>query len=311
MNTIFLKHPVTLKERDHAPTVIALGYFDGVHLGHQKVIKTAVQIAAEKGVSASVLTFHPHPREVLQQLDEPMHYLTPLPDKLEKIEALGVDTVYVVEFTTEFAKLTPQQFVDQYLLGLHAVQVVAGFDFTYGRLGRGTMETMPFHSRGRFETTVVDKLEREEEKISSTKIRELLQSGQVEEIPTYLGDFYTVKGVVVDGEKRGRTIGFPTANVELSGRYYVPALGVYAVQCFVNGKWYDGVCNLGVKPTFHEDKKEPTIEVHLFSFNQSIYGEKVAVKWCKRLREERKFDSVEALIAQIERDKAEAQAYFS
>lgn len=309
MNIIYLKHPLNVI-KDFSPTVLALGYFDGVHLGHQKVIQTALNIAKEKGVTTSVMTFHPHPREVLQRLKEPMNYLTPLKDKLKKLEALGVDTVFVVEFTLSFAKLTPQQFVDQYLIGLNAIHIVAGFDYTYGTLGKGTMETLPFHSRGKFETTVVKKLEKEEEKVSSTKIRELLATGTVEEIPKYLGECYSIKGVVVDGDKRGRTIGFPTANVKLSERYYIPALGVYAVKMLVNGKWYEGVCNLGKRPTFHNENVEPTIEVHLFSFHESIYGEEVEVKWVKHIRDEQKFKSVDDLIAQINRDKEQARAIF-
>ncbi len=310
MDIIYLNHPVKLKEEEHEPTVMALGYFDGVHLGHKRVIETAVQIAKEKGTTASVLTFHPHPREVLQRPKKEMRYITPLADKIKKVEALGVDVVYVVHFSREFARLTPQQFVDDYLIGLHAIHIVAGFDFTYGALGKGTMETLPFHARQRFTSTIVQKLEKDSEKISSTKIRDLLLNGEVEKIPMYLGDFYAVTGVVVDGDKRGRTIGFPTANVELSDLYLIPKTGVYAIQFFVNGYVYHGVCNVGYKPTFKQNEEYPTIEAHLFSFEQSIYGEKVGLKWCKHLRDEQKFNGVDELVAQIERDKEQAIAYF-
>lgn len=311
MDIIYLNHPISLQADDHKPTVIALGYFDGVHEGHKKVIRTAIELAEEKGATASVLTFHPHPREVLQKPKVEMRYITPLVDKIKKIEQLGVDTLYVVHFSNVFAKLTPQQFVDNYLIGLHAIHVVAGFDFTYGSLGKGTMETLPFHARQRFEQTVVKKLEKSSEKISSTKIRALLMEGKVEEIPHYLGDYYTVKGIVVDGEKRGRTIGFPTANVELSERYFIPKTGVYAVQFRVNDKWYDGVCNVGFKPTFEKKAEVPTIEVHLFSFEQSIYGCKVEIKWFKHLRDEQKFNGVEELVKQIKLDKERAVLFFN
>ncbi|TWI55205.1 bifunctional riboflavin kinase/FAD synthetase [Halalkalibacter nanhaiisediminis] len=312
MKTIYLHHPIEAKTLKDRPTVMALGYFDGVHKGHQKVILTAKKIAEQLDTTASVMTFHPHPKEILRKPKQEMKYLTPLPDKIKKIEKLGINTLYIVQFSTSFAALTPQQFVDDYLIGLNVIHVVAGFDFTYGSLGKGTMETLPFHARNRLDSTIVPKLEKNDEKVSSTKIRELLMQGNVEEVSNYLGDVYSVKGTVVDGEKRGRTIGFPTANILPSDRYLIPKTGVYAVKMRIHNTLYQGVCNVGYKPTFHNNGElEPTIEVHLFSFDQTIYGEVVEVEWYRHLRDEQKFAGVEQLIEQITADKQQAIDFFA
>jgi riboflavin kinase / FMN adenylyltransferase len=311
VKTVYLTHPHYYKREELPPTVMAFGYFDGVHRGHQKVIQTAVQIAAEKQLKSAVMTFHPHPSVVLGKKEQHVEYITPLEEKEKLIQQLGVDFLYIVNFDPDFANLLPQQFVDHYIIGLNVQHVVAGFDFTYGRLGKGTMETLPFHSRGMFEQTTVEKFVYDHEKVSSTKIRQLLRAGNVEALPFLLGRFYTIEGTVIDGEKRGRTIGFPTANIEVEKEYIIPPVGVYAVQLFVDGHWHEGVCNIGFKPTFHMKKKDkPTIEVHIFHFQKEIYGQKVIIQWHKRLRDERKFSSVEELINQIKKDKQEAIEYF-
>jgi riboflavin kinase/FMN adenylyltransferase len=310
MEVIYLQHPIepeTLKTR---PSVMALGYFDGVHNGHRQVIQTAVQTAQKRELDVAVMTFDPHPKEVLR-VEEPMSYITPLPDKIERIRQLDVNTLYVIRFTLDFAKLTPQQYVDDYLIGLNVQHVVAGFDFTYGSLGKGTMETLPFHSRQQFSQTTVGKCKVGETKVSSSKIRQLLAEGDVENVRQFLGVFYQLTGVVVDGEKRGRTIGFPTANIQPSDRYIIPKTGVYAVEVELEGSVYEGVCNIGYKPTFHNKKPDtPSIEIHIFLFDSDIYGKKVRVVWLKRLREERKFSGVEELISQITKDKQKAIELF-
>ncbi|MDQ0245730.1 riboflavin kinase/FMN adenylyltransferase [Bacillus fengqiuensis] len=309
--TIEIQHPHHFSREAMVPSVMALGYFDGVHLGHQEVILTAKKLADQQGLSSAVMTFSPHPSVILGRDVQRVEMITPLQDKLKQIEELGIDILYLVHFDKEFAGLLPQQFVDQYIIGLNVQHVVAGFDYSYGKLGKGTMETLPFHSRNMFTQTTVEKLAINDEKVSSTAIRNCLKEGEVERIPSLLGRQYTVKGKVVDGDKRGRTIGFPTANIELSDAYLIPRIGVYAVEMFVQGHWYEGVCNVGYKPTFHERLDKPTIEVHLFSFDEQIYGEHVVVKWHKMLRTEKKFNGIEELVAQISADKREAMAYFS
>lgn len=311
MKTIRLTHPHHLKKEEVPKVVMALGFFDGVHKGHQKVIRTALQKAEEMNVECAVMTFHPHPSIVLQKDIQDVEYITPLKEKEKLIASLGVDRLYLIEFTKSFSALSPQDFVDQYLIGLRAIHVVAGFDFTYGRYGKGTMETMPQHSRGAFTQTTVEKLTDGDKKISSSLIRKALHNGDVFYACHLLGRPYQVIGKVIHGEKRGRTIGFPTANIELSDHYLIPRTGVYAVTVRIGQEEHRGVCNIGYKPTFHDDQPEkPSIEVHIFDFQRSIYHETVTIKWCKRLRSEQKFAGVQELISQIKKDKEEALLFF-
>lgn len=311
MEIITINHPQYFEREEHPPLAIALGYFDGVHLGHQKVILKAKAIAEEKGYKSAVMTFDPHPSVVLGNSTKHVEYITPLRDKIQIISELGIDFLYIVHFTKEFANLLPQEFVDQYLINLHANHVVAGFDYSYGRMGKGTMETLTFHSRGKFDFTVVPKLAANNEKISSSLIRSMLSAGKMEEIPPILGAFYRTSGVVIHGDKRGRTIGFPTANVDLTDDYIIPPLGVYCVRIKVQGKWLEGVCNVGFKPTFNKELlKKPSIEVHIFDFDQDIYGQEVTVEWRLHLRKEQKFSGIDELVAQIEKDKQSALSYF-
>ncbi|MFP7232320.1 bifunctional riboflavin kinase/FAD synthetase [Bacillus subtilis] len=312
MKTIHITHPHHLIKGEQAKSVMALGYFDGVHLGHQKVIGTAKQIAEEKGLALAVMTFHPHPSHVLGRDKEPKDLITPLEDKINQIEQLGTEILYVVKFNEVFASLSPKQFIDQYIIGLNVQHAVAGFDFTYGKYGKGTMETMPDDLDGRAECTMVEKLTEQDKKISSSYIRTALQNGDVELAKVLLGQPYFIKGIVIHGDKRGRTIGFPTANVGLNNSYIVPPTGVYAVKAEVNGEVYNGVCNIGYKPTFYEKRPEqPSIEVNLFDFDQDVYGAAIKIEWYKRIRSERKFNGIKELTEQIEKDKQEAIRYFS
>jgi riboflavin kinase / FMN adenylyltransferase len=302
VEVIKIQHPHQLS--NIPPSVCALGYFDGVHLGHRKVILEAKQTAFQLGLKSAVMTFDPHPSVVLAKSIQHVEYISPLNDKIKLLEAIGVDYVFVVNFTIEFAHLLPQEFIDLYIIGLNIKHVVAGFDFSYGRMGKGTMETLPFHSRNLFSYTVVPKLSDEGEKISSTLIRTMITNGKMEKLPSYLGRYYQTRGEVIHGDKRGRTIGFPTANIELKEDYLLPPLGVYAVKFYVNEKWYNGVCNIGYKPTFNqENKHKPAIEVHIFDFDQDIYGQLVIVEWHKFIRKEQKFNGINELIHQIQLDK--------
>ena len=180
--------------------VMALGYFDGVHLGHQHVIMEAQRTAVSKGMKSAVMTFDPHPSVVLGKSVQHIEYITPLEEKARVIEDMGVDYLFVIHFTTEFSSLLPQEFIDQYIIGLNVKHVVAGFDYTYGKMGKGTMETIQFHSRNQFDFTMVSKLATPaEDKISSTLIRSLLRDGKVELMPKLLGRFYTTTGIVEIG----------------------------------------------------------------------------------------------------------------
>jgi riboflavin kinase/FMN adenylyltransferase len=311
VKVIRLKYPHDLQKEQFSPMVMALGYFDGVHLGHQKVIKKAKEIAKENGLKSAVMTFDPHPSVVLRKSIQHVEYITPLHEKERLIADLDIDYLFIVQFTSEFANLLPQEFVDHYIIGLNVVHVVAGFDYTYGRMGKGTMETLPFHSRELFDFTIVPKLECEREKISSTLIRSKIREGKTNELPHLLGRFYTTSGIVIHGDKRGRQLGFPTANVDVFGEFLLPPPGVYSVRILVEGFWHEAVCNVGYKPTFNEENSQKlSVEVHIFDYEKDIYGQKVMVEWHEHLRKERKFSGVNELIEQIEKDKQSAIFYF-
>ncbi|MFJ7729036.1 bifunctional riboflavin kinase/FAD synthetase [Neobacillus sp. NPDC097160] len=310
MEIIKLSFPNKVVNNEFPPLAMALGYFDGVHRGHQQVILEAKKQAEAKGLSSAVMTFDPHPSVVLGKNEKHVQYITPFEEKVKIIEELNIDYLFIVQFTTNFANLLPQEFIDQYVIGLNVQHVVAGFDFTYGRMGKGTMETLPFHSRDQFSYSVVPKFVQENEKVSSTRIRNLLREGKTIELPTLLGRFYTTTGEVIHGDKRGRTIGFPTANIDLTGDYIIPPVGVYAVRMKVHSAWHNGVCNVGFKPTFNKESLKLSVEVHLFDFNQEIYGEEVEIEWHLYLRKEQKFSGIEQLVTQIEKDKQQTIEYF-
>jgi riboflavin kinase/FMN adenylyltransferase len=300
-----------MNKSDLPPLAMALGYFDGVHMGHREVILHAKQQAEENGLLSAVMTFDPHPSVVLGKNIQHVQYITPLADKVKTIESLGIDYLFIVHFTPEFANLLPQEFIDQYVIGLNVKHVVAGFDYTYGRMGKGTMETLPFHSREQFSYTIVPKYSKGDEKVSSSRIRSLLKEGAMKEIEALLGRYYTTAGTVIHGDKRGRTIGFPTANVDIDEEYILPPLGVYAVKIQVGENWYKGVCNVGYKPTFKERALRPSIEVHILDFDQEIYGQEVTIEWHLYLRKEQKFSGIDELVAQIGKDKINAIHYFN
>jgi riboflavin kinase/FMN adenylyltransferase len=311
LEVIRLRFPLNIESDQYPPLAMAMGYFDGVHRGHQQVILEAKKQAEEKGICSAVMTFDPHPSVVLGKADKQIQYITPLTAKIKIIEELGIDYLFIIHFSVEFANLLPQEFIDQYVIGLNVKHVVAGFDFTYGRMGKGTMETLPFHSRDNFSYSVVPKFTLDDEKVSSTRIRSLLKEGKTNELVSLLGRYYTTSGIVIHGDKRGRTIGFPTANVDLNDEYIMPPLGVYAVKMKVNSNWYNGVCNIGYKPTFNKEVLHPSVEVHIFDFNEEIYGQEVIIEWHLHLRKEQKFSGIEELVAQIERDKQNSLKYFN
>ena len=285
---------------------MAIGQFDGLHLGHVSVIRRALELGRSLGLPVAVLTFHPHPKDVMGKGDYE-GYLTPLPDKERILEQLGVDYLYVGEFTPEFSKVTPSDFVNRVLMPLEVETAVVGFDFRFGFQGAGTSEKIAPLSGGKISVETVAPFLLEGEKVGSSGIRAALKAGDAEKAAHWLGRPYRVRGTVVGGDKRGRTIGFPTANVDPSGHYVVPAKGVYAVRLGLGSEVLDGVMNVGVKPTFTDGHIKPTFETHLFDFDRSIYGEEVWIDLVRFIRSERKFAGIEELVAQIAKDADEAR----
>ena len=311
METIYLQHPYNKEDIPTDSIVLALGYFDGVHLGHQAVIKRAREEAERRNCKLAVMSFNQHPSIVFQKLDaESMRYLSILERKKELMAALGVDYFYVVEFTYDFGTLRPQEFVDQYLVGLNAEAIVAGFDYTYGPKTIADMSRLPKYAKQRFDVIEVSQQSAENrEKISSTSIRQALDDGDLHKANQMLGYIYQFDGRVMHGDARGRELGYPTANIKL-GRYIrLPKVGVYVVSIKVKDEWHQGMASIGYNITFEENRQK-TVEVNIFDFDKMIYGEKVTVRWHHYLRDEVKFSGIEPLIEQLDQDEMDARAYF-
>ncbi|MCG7407446.1 bifunctional riboflavin kinase/FAD synthetase [Paenibacillus sp. ACRRX] len=302
MQTIVLQNSLedATWELNQAEQVLVLGHFDGIHQGHAHVIARALKHGREHGLSVGMMTFHPHPKHVFGRTGYD-RYLTPLHEKERILAEMGLDRLYVVDFDTDFALITPEQFV-QAVCRLGAKHVVCGFDYRYGHRGAGTAENLKVAGSNCFTVDIVEPCDDEGVKVSSTRIRGCLLEGDMRQANHLLGRTYSIRGEVVHGEKRGRTIGYPTANVHPEEPYFIPRLGVYAVRAFVRGKMYDSVMSIGLKPTFRSDIMEPVIEAHLFDFDEDIYGETMTVHLVEYLRSEKKFSSVHELIDQIQRD---------
>lgn len=312
MKVIEVTHPIHEDQYIKEPVAMAFGFFDGMHKGHAKVFDTLIQKAEEDNLKKAVMTFDPHPSVVLNPERKRTDYLTPIEDKLEIIEQYGIDYCIVINFSSKFADVSAENFVNDYILKNNVTKIIAGFDFTFGKYGKGNMMTLS--ELNECETTIVSKLEIESEKISTTEIRHALKEGNLTKANEELGYRYQIKGTVVQGEKRGRTIGFPTANVQPSGDYVLPKKGVYAVSMKIGAedKIYRGVANVGVKPTFHDPSQaQVVIEVNLFDFKQDIYGERVIVYWHHFLRPEVKFDGIDPLVEQMHKDKEQAKYLLS
>lgn len=307
MEIIKIHHPYEPKQIYDGDIVLVLGFFDGVHVGHQSVIKKGIEIARDKNIKCAVMTFNRHPAFVYRTFDpDKLNYLTPLERKEQIIESLGVDILYEVDFTSQFGTLPPQTFVDQYIVNWHAKVVVAGFDYTYGKAGVANMDTLPTYAKGRFDIVKVDKYADERDKISSTRIRRYIGEGQIRRANDLLGYVYETSGFVIHGDARGRDLGYPTANIYPHPYVMVPKRGVYAVRMQVNGKWHDGMASIGYNPTFGH-RPSYSIEVHLFDYNEQIYGEDVSVKWVDYLRDEIKFNTVDELIERLDQDELDAK----
>lgn len=312
METIHLTYPLTAETiADTAkPQILAIGQFDGLHLGHASVIETAVRLAAEAGLPSAVMSFHPHPKEVMKKGDYE-GYLTPPEEKERILRGMGVDYLYVVEFNDAFSRVSPHNFVCGMLMPLQIQTAVVGFDFRFGYRGEGHASMLRELSEDSLEVNIVPPFLIEGEKVSSSDIRKALQEGNVRLVDRWLGRPYAMKGTVMHGEKRGRKLGFPTANLQLDEHFVLPAKGVYAVRANYGGTALSGVMNVGVKPTFHDNVSRPSLEVHLFDFNGQLYGESLLVEVIDFIREERKFNGIDELIAQITKDAETAKQLLS
>lgn len=311
MRKIHLRYPLPIGHDNlmagSASQAVAIGHFDGVHRGHQAVIAKAVELGRHHGIESAVMTIHPHPKEVLGQGNHYLAQLTPLEEKLACFAELGVDTAYVLHFDQKLAALQPEQFVEQVLFPLQIRHAVVGFDFSFGHRGSGNADTLRELGQPFMQVEVVAPVHQDGAKVSSTRIRDLLGSGLVEDAADLLGRPYAVSGIVSHGDGRGRTIGFPTANVAPADRFVYPRLGVYAAHVWLGDERYNSIINLGIKPTFQNEAALPVLEAHIFDFDQDIYGQSARVDFLAYIRPEQKFSSVHELVGQIREDADKAR----
>lgn len=290
-------------------TVIALGTFDGLHLGHTDVINTARDYAERSGLKLAVFTFSNHPLALIRPDLVPVRIIS-AEEKIKLLESFGVDYLINIPFTEDFAALSPDEFLEK-LACFNYRCLVVGENFTYGFLGSGKTETLERSGRKNgFDVIVRPLVKINGNVVSSTGIRNLIQAGHIEYANRMLGRAYSITGKIVHGEQRGRKLGFPTANIELlHGEMAVPAPGVYAVTASIEGSIYEGMGNIGNNPTFN-DVEHARLEVNLFNCSGDLYGKTMSVQFHKYIRAEKKFSGVEELCRQIEEDKKAIKTYF-
>jgi len=292
------------------PTVLTLGVFDGLHLGHQQIMRTVVERAKAVRAVPTAITFDPHPRAVLHPESAPP-LLQTLDQRLANFEVLGIEQAIVIPFDRDFAAQSAEDFLHDIVHDrLHAREVYLGKGFAFGKGRGGNIELLRRMSRelGFFADEVPEVCLRGK-RISSSKIRRLLADGRVNLVRRMLDRPYGVEGVIVRGNRRGHTIGFPTANLHPHNRV-IPKFGVYATATLLDGVWRRSITNIGVRPTF-ENEAQPSIESYIFDFDGDLYGDVLRVRFLHRIRDERKFNGIEELKAQIQKDSQRALNYFN
>lgn len=288
-------------ERKFRNAVVAIGVFDGLHRGHQVLIRKAIARAQAIHGEALVMTFMPHPLRVLHP-EIHLSYIISLPHRLKLIEALGVSACIVVRFTKRFARLTPQRFVQRYLARFQPQEIFVGDDFRFGQDRSGDLDYFQeAGARYGFRVNVVGAVKGRGQKIGSSMIRRLIPDGKLAQAAGLLGRSVSVMGQVVKGAGRGKRLGFPTANISVDD-LVIPPLGVYAVKVFVNGKAFPGMANIGRRPSFGT-RNRITIEAHLFNFSGNLYRRQIIVEFVKKIREEKLFPSESELIVQLRKDQ--------
>lgn len=285
---------------------IAIGFFDGVHEGHKVLINKALESSEYE---CGVVTFSPSPYEMINKVSVSKQ-IAPICKKEELLSELGVDYLLVIKFDEYTASLEKKEFVDKFLIGMNVKNLVCGFDWKYGHKGLGTTETLITDSEDYFKVNIIEAVKYQGRKISSSWIKECLTNGNIELANTLLGREYNVEGNVCLGAQIGRTIGFPTANIDLDSRYILPKNGVYLVRVLLNDELYFGMANIGYNPTINK-VDVVRLEVHILDFDRDIYGERLEVSFVKRIRDEVLFNSVDELIVQLESDKKLAYDYIN
>ena len=311
MEIIKLHYPLDDKLKFNDKTVIAMGFFDGFHRGHQAVFQQAKDEAVKLGATFAVLTYDHHPALVYKKMSaHEKRYITLLDHKMALFDAFGVQKVFLVNYSHAFQSQQPKEFITNFLERFNAVAVVAGFDHTYGDKRTATMANLPTFVNGAFKVITVPPIEIDQKKVSSTRIRIGLDSGDVKQVNRLLGRPFQTKGVIVHGEERGRLLGYPTANVEHSEYQWLPKIGIYVVTVEIADRKYLGMASIGRNVTF-SDGHPMTVEINLLDFNQNIYGEIVRVNWLSYIRDEIKFETPEQLISQLDEDNQTTRKYMN
>lgn len=289
--------------------VATVGTFDGVHVGHQEIIGKLKEIAKQTNGETLLLTFYPHPRMVLFPDDESLKLINTLQEKTELLASFGLDHLLILPFSKDFSRLTPTEYIRDLLVKDIGIKtLVIGYNHQFGRNRKGNFELLeelaPIYG---FDVVEITAQEINKIKVSSTKIRKAIESGNVSTANDYLKYKFKLSGKVVKGEQIGRKIGFPTANLEVAEKHkLLPGIGVYAVNAVVKEKRYKGMLNIGRRPTINSESSRSSIEVHLFDMNEEIYTEIIEVEFCAKLREEKKFMDLDELKAQLHEDKKSA-----
>jgi riboflavin kinase/FMN adenylyltransferase len=294
--------------------VLTIGTFDGVHIGHQKILQQLNEEAYKIDGETVLFTFYPHPRMVLNPTNHGLKLIQTQEEKIEKLKRQGLQNLIVQPFTSEFSNLSAKDFVEKFLIEkLNVKKLVIGHDHQFGKNREGTLEFLNnMAAKYNFEVIEIPAQEINEVNISSTRIRKAIESGNFEVANAYLGDPFELNGIVVKGNQLGRTIGFPTANIELkSDIKIIPQKGVYAVEIQLSDfTYYIGMMNIGNRPTVNNELKE-TIEVNIFDFDEVIYSSEIKVRIFTRIRDEHKFESIEKLKEQLSNDEKTCRSYFS
>ena len=286
-------------------TIVTIGTFDGVHIGHKKILERIKNGAQNSKLKSVVLTFFPHPRTVLQAGTD-MKQLNTIEEKITLLEEIGIDNLVIHPFDKEFSRLTAEDFVKSVLVDtFNVAKIIIGYDHRFGRNRTADInDLIEFGEKYNFEVEQISVEEINDVSISSTKIRTALKEGDVTLANSFLAYKYSIKGIVTKGKQLGRTIGFPTANIQIKEEYkLIPKEGVYVVSCKINDSRFYGMMNIGINPTTDINNQKQKIEVYLFDFNQDIYNQTITVSFLKRIRDEQKFESVEALKNQLAIDK--------
>lgn len=287
---------------------LALGNFDGVHRGHQSLIKRAVERKNTSGGISAAFIFEPHPAQLLTPGHMPLLLATPQ-RKARLLESMGLDLLIYNHFTRDIASLSPEDFVSHFLVEqLQVKEVFVGFNYSFGFKGSGKPETLKqLGEKYNFAVHIIEPVTIDGELVSSSAIRQALEEGKISQAARMLGYDPILDGIVIEGERRGRQLGYPTANVGIEKQYNIPAKGVYAARAEINHNQYNAVVNIGSKPTFHEEYPI-SVEAHLFDFAGDIYGQPISLSFIEKIRDEKRFDSLEALVAQITKDAQTAQS---